>query len=990
MKKLLVLLYIIIIATGLKAQSITVNGTVSDIDGVTLPGVNVSIKNKMTGTVTGINGDYAINVAYNDTLVFSFIGYMPEVIPVNGQTIIDVSLIPKIESLQEVVVVGYGTVKKSDLTGAVTQVNSKDFENEPIVKLDQILKGRAAGVFVTQTSGAPGSVARIRIRGINSVNRNNDPLYVIDGIPGDISTVNVNDIESIEILKDASATAIYGNRGANGVVLITTKKGEKGTTVTFDYFFGVDQIPQERFMDVLDAPEYMELVNIHKGQEFFTQHQIDSARTYGLGTNWQDEQFRTGLTENYQLSVSTASDETSLYMSGNYINQTGAVINTGYNKYSLRTNLRHSINDFIDIGLNTNLVRDEKINSFSLGGLLFESVVWSPHLDFDAEVDPIGRSVGGKHPVKAIEAMDNNETALRLNGNIDLKINLFKGLTFNSLLGVNYARRNQKYYSEPIVSGERTSIEVNDYEYNLIQNSNILNYTTQIGTHSNLSFTGVQEWIISDNYNYGLSIKEIENAPFGYYDLSVDGVNERPWSNSSKTSMLSYLGRVNYSLFGKYLATASLRADGTSVFADGNKWGTFPSAALAWRISEEPIIKDKEIINDLKLRAGYGVVGNQAVGPFATMPILSFGNGYPYTGSEIYQGYYIGKQSPNAELTWESTQQFNIGVDFALSEDKFTFSADYYSKRTNNLLLQKFLPYYLGSYRRRQGPDGFYWTNIGEVTNKGVEFVLGYSPLRRSDMSWNIKLNVSHYQNLVVDVGGEDIPLSSWGVPTHRVTEGKPLGSFFLYEFLGVWKTEEAEQTLIYGTQPGYPKYRDINNDSIIDSRDVAYVGNANPDFIWGLNQTFSWKGFSFNILLTGSHGGKVYDYNYALMMTQEGLFSNTATHKDAYDYYDPETNSDSDVPNVITGERFNSTRFLQDGDYLKIKNLSLSYTIPKDIIKLFNLSVSISSQNVYTFTNYKGYDPELSSTGQDSQAGFNMSTYPLARTITLGARIIF
>lgn len=994
---LIYLLFIFLLPSLVFGQQREVKGTVRDVSTKELlPGVTVSIEGSAGGVITDIDGNYSIKVnSDNEQLRFSYIGYTPEIILVGTQSQIDVNLIQDIKQLDEIVVIGYGVSKKSDLTGALTSVSSSDYEKEPVVNMSQVLKGRTTGVSVTETSGAPGSSAKIRIRGMNSINSSNDPLYIVDGVSADPSTVNVNDIESIEILKDASATAIYGNRGANGVVLISTKKGKEGKSqVSFEYFRTFDQIPDNRLIQTVDAADFMRLFNANKGYEQFTQSEIDSVRSLGPGTNWQKEVFRPGLKNNYQLSLSHGSKKTQYYVSANFMDQQGVVITSSYKKYSLRSNITHQVFDQLSVGVNTNIYQDSRHNT-SFEDRLFEAQVWSPNVPVDADEDILGRGPTGVNPVKSIESVTDDDKSLKIGGTFNVNWEIIKGLTFNPILGINYRSGNRKKFEAPFKEGMFAELELNDKESSNIQNSNILTYYKEIG-NSSITLTGVNEWIKNYNYNYNVSEEQINDPRFGYYVLGLGAVQNLPEADYSESALLSYLGRANYSYAQKYLITGSIRADGYSRFAEGKKWGYFPSVALAWKISEESFLKEIEILRLLKLRGSYGIVGNADIDPYTTMGVLSLVKGstpygYPYASyNDYYRGYGLGDPQ-NSNLRWEETEQKNIGFDISLWKDKLRVSFDYYDKNTNDLLLKKPLPAYIGGGNAEK-TSSFVWANAGQINNKGYDIIVDYNPIATTGFSWDITFNASHFSNKVVELNNIEIPVNStWNVSTHRIVEGKPINSFYLYDHIGVWSLEDSVQAAVYSAKPGDAKYLDANNDSTINNNDVVYCGNANPDFVWGLNQTFTFKNLFLNVLVTGSHGGKTFNYNYLNTMSST-LFSVAAVHEDALNYYDPIERPNSDVPVNIATEYDNSSRFLQDVSYVKIKNITLGYNLPKSLVKGLNLTITVGAQNLFTFTKYKGYDPELTSgsNSNDSNSGVDMSTYPIPRSYSLGIKATF
>jgi TonB-dependent starch-binding outer membrane protein SusC len=988
-------------------EPVTVSGQViSSFERYPIPGANVYEKeNPSRGTVTDVNGRFTLTLQSSDAiLVVSYLGFITEEIRVGNQRDFAINLSEDIMRLEEFVVVGYGTMRKSDLTGSVTSISAAEIDRQPITQLHQVLQGRAPGVMVSANSGGPGSQAKIRIRGLNSIFGNNEPLYIVDGMTADPNGINMNDVESFEVLKDASATAIYGNRGANGVVLITTKKGSEGKPVVeFEYSHGLDQIPNSRFMPVLTGSEYMEVYNASILPGYFSEDSINSIRNSGDGTNWQKEMFRNGIFRDHQLSVRGGTDKANYFISGNLLQHQGVVVNTDFTRYAFRANVGASLSDKIKLGINSNLGRRENHNN--LDGGFHHAITWSPHLSVFQEDgnytlrDDIGHP-HGRNPVGSVMGRSGNNDYTFINTSADLKWEILPGLTFNPIVGLDFTYNNNKYFSNPDVNGTRgSSPEYSSagifYGQNvIIQNSNILNYTKTFNSVHTINITGVNEWISHTNFNFGNSEDNIPDMErFGYYNLGLgDPETWRISSGHRKTTMVSFLGRANYAYGEKYMLTASIRADGSSKFQGDNKWGYFPSAAFAWRMSEEDFMKDLDVFSQLKWRVSYGRVGSQAISPYQTLSVLGSaagsswwhdGFGYPYDGNQLYRGYGLSGY-PNPSLRWESTDQINAGVDIGVFQGRLSLSLDYYNKKTSDMLYPRAIPAYKGG--------GSIMQNVGSIGNRGFEFLIDATPLA-GEFQWNVLLNGSFMENEVLDIGGEElIGQTFWGTfILHRTLAGRPVGSFYMYDWQGVWKEDEAELAAGYGRVPGESKYLDVNDDGKIDTEDIIYAGSAYPDFYWGFTNNFSWRNFDLNIFITGSHGAKLFNHNYLMMMTSTN-WSQTYIHRDALDVWDAELRPDSDIPSKLSGEILNSTRFLEDASYARLRNVALSYTFSRNMLGFGDIRLSVSAQNLLILTKYRGWDPELSATGpgQDVYTGFDAGVYPMARTFTLGIKGTF
>ena len=978
-------------------QERNVTGKVTDDKGEPLPGVNILIKGSARGTITDMEGNYRINIPGEAvTLVFSFVGYQSQEVNVAGRTSIDIVLREDMQNLEEVVIVGYGTQTRRDLAGSQASVSSKDFEGHPVYNFAQILQGRTAGVVVSNTSGSPGQTPKIRIRGANSISSNNDPLYVVDGFVSDFNNVNVNDIQSIDILKDASATAIYGSRGANGVVLITTKSGQSGETrVTVASNVGFTQLENE--YDLLNSAEYAVWVNEHFDQDVFSEADIEGFRQ-GAGTDWQDAVMQTGLTQNHQVSVSGGREGLRYYVSGNIVDEEGILINTNQRRYTLRTNLSTTIGERMVLDLNINATQRNRRNAQLAFGSskedpVWNSIIWSP-------TEPIFNDDGTynqddtygsllKNPfMYATESMqDDRQQAVSLN--INASYNIFENLSFDVIAGLNQTANETSLFESELIDVSTGAIrnyqDVFDWQL-----TTMLNYSKTLGEQHQVSILGGYELYENEVSGFSANARNLAVNSVAYHNLSL-GESQLANSNYAKWSLMSYFGRVNYNFTDKYYFTGTYRADGSSKFQDDNKFGFFPSLAVGWALSEENFVKDLGIFDNLKLRASWGVTGNQAIDPYATLSVLRF-LGYSYTTSTRFPGYGPAIP-PNPDLRWEETAQANIGLNMSFLDDRVSLTFDYFQKNTTGLLAEQELPLYAGMGRRASVTQ-----NLGEIENTGFDINLLVSPVRNDKINWDVNFNLSRVRNEVIDIGDqEQISGGSYAggllsTSPFVVRPGEPLGTFWGYRFLGIWGTEEAEEARRFGNQPGDAKYEDTSGDGAIGPEDYQVIGDANPDFSWGLNNTFTYKNFEFNLLLEGIHGRDVFNLTYATAASIVND-SRSITLREATNYWTPE-NQDSPWPNVrneTNVSHMNSSQWIQEGGFVKVRNISVTYNLGRNITKVGDLRLTVSGQNLFTFTNYEGFDPEASSTGnRDIDAGLDFGVYPTPRIFTVGASLQF
>ncbi len=1002
-----------------------VSGVVRDGGAQPIPGVNVVEKGTTNGTVTDADGKFLLTVSdRNAVVVFSFIGFASQEVSVGGRATLDIILSEDAQSLDEVVVVGYGTQRRSDLTGSTVSLKSEDLKVLPTQRADQALQGRAAGVLVLNTDGAPGGNTTVRIRGSNSVLGGNNALIVVDGLQGvNLNTINPNDIQSMEVLKDASATAIYGSRGANGVILITTKQGQSGKS-TLSYSGNVGWQVLANKLDLMQAPDYARTVNLIKSLNNsgappvlpFTEAQIADFERNG-GTDWQDQIYRTAPMQNHQLSISGGGASTLKYfVSAGYLKQDGIVLNTGYERYTLRANISQEINKWLGFAINFSGVKDEGSTSDfgengggPINGAINSTTQWdaaSPPFDSEGNYamhpptygavgvwNPLAEAV---EPVKSVKSLANYINAA-------LNFKLAKGLTLaiNGFATLSNSK-NSNYYNEKTVQGivqaDGTSGygTLNNGEFERYQNTNMLTYDKTVAKH-HFTITGVVEQSVENYTASWLTAMNFIAGQTGINDLAGSGF-VRNFSTASKRVLNSYLGRINYAFNDRYLVTASYRADGSSVFGANNKWGYFPSVSVAWRLDQESFVSDLGLFSELKLRGSFGITGNQAISPYQSFARISSGQNYPWNGGTATNSGFGVSALANPDLKWESTEQSNIGLDIGVFNGRITATVDVYKKETDDLLL----------YRQLPGSSGVtsIIDNIGSTENKGLEITIGGDPLVGA-LKWNTGFNISFNRSKVLNLG-EDLRIpftSSFGgynvdrnVMELRV--GEPFGQMMGYDYEGVWKTDQATEAAVFGQLPGDPRYRDVNNDGKVNLDDIVNIGNASPKYIFGWTNRMSFKNFDLTFLIQGTYGNDIFNQT-RIRMDQDNPNSVRALN-----YWTPE-NQNTDIPGYIDAKTRQAaglayavsvdggtSRWIEDGSYVRLKNVTLGYSIPSALLSKAGIGkarVYVSGTNLLTSTDYMGYDPEVSSfNGNDAQIGIDLNNYPTAKTFLFGLDITF
>lgn len=987
-------------------QETTISGKVTDGKSNSLSGVSVSLKGTGIGTITDAHGNYSLKLPDGEgSLVFSYIGFKTKEIPINGQTEINISLETSISGLNQLVVVGYGVQKKSDLTGSVSEISNSDFQQQPIIRVSDAIKGRAAGVFVQTPNGAPGAAIKIRIRGDNSINGNNDPLYVIDGfVGGDIRTINPDDIASIDILKDASATAIYGSRGSNGVVIITTKTGQANKhLIEFNAFYSMDKVSKK--YDLMNGPQYMEMVNARNNatglNPVFTQAQIDAVKSTG-GTDWQNAVLQKGNTQNYELAFSGGNDKTRYYLSGNMADQQGIILNSWYKRYGVRVNLNSDFGKKFHVAFNAYGTYENSRNNYTYSGrnnVYGEALVFPPNLpvfDSTGEYTTTPPSYGpvAGNPVFAANTQNFDSRLFTVLSNAQLNYDFTDHLQLSVSGGVNGISYNTPSFKQA-APGTPLSTSQGEYDNGFtwsLQNTDKLHYENTFGGIHKLEISAIYEQQKSvTNTNYVIA-STFPTISLGYNNLGL-GIPFRAGSGYSEWTIQSYLGRVNYQLMNKYLFTFTFRADGSSKFQGKNKYGYFPSGAFAWRLSDEPFIRNTNIFQNLKLRVSYGSTGSQAIGPYQTLTVLTPGDDYLFDGTTKTVG--IGAGTPgNPDLKWETTTQADIGLDFSILNERLSGTLDYYHKKTSDLLMPVPIPAYNGG--------GSITSNIGSLQNKGFEFLLNGLIVNHEKLKINTSLNVSLNRNKILNLGANDeiltnsnYPVGSGQPPLFILKVGEPLGVMRGLVYEGLWQTKEVDEAAKYGKVPGDPKYEDVNNDGKIDGNDMIPIGNANPKFTWGWNTNLAFSNFDLNIFFNGVQGNNVWNLTRFLIVST-GSDVKYPTSKEILDHWTP-SNTNTNIPGFssTSATQFQSSQYMENGSFIRLANITLGYNFSSSMLrkwKMDNARIYLSAQNLFVITKYKGEDPELFNTGTSSDvaAGIDNATYPAFRTYTIGIKLGF
>ena len=950
----------------------TIKGVINDEQGETIIGASVIIKGEDTGTTSDMDGRFTLEAPEGAILVISYIGYHTQEVKVRKRSLLRVVLKEDNQLLDEVVVVGYGTVKKSDLTGAVSGVSNRQYKNQPVQRVENILQGRTPGVEVTATSGMPGASMKVRVRGTTSINKSSDPLYVIDGIisSSGLDGINPSDIQSMEILKDASSTAIYGSRGSNGVILITTKQGSEGKAqVTFDASVGLSTVRKQ--YDLLNAYEYATALNDIRGSSTISAEDLEAYKNGTKGINWTDLLTRTGITQDYRLAISGGNEKVKYLISGNVLDQEAITIMSDYKRYGIRANIDSEVKPWLTISAKLNASSLHKHNE---GGANWLHVTnFSPTMELkDPETgvyntDPY--NMIGSSPYGEMIVNNSDSYSYNLNANLTLLFKIMKGLTLSVQGGYDYDNSPSYSFRSKLDSpGAINSASNTNALHNYWQNTNNLTWQKQFGDHS---FTAMGVWEISRSWDSQLkgTGSNLNNESVGYWNLGNAAIRDA--SNSyTEFSLASGIVRANYDYKKRYFITAALRADGSSKFQGDNKWGYFPSAAVAWDIAQESFMSNQHVLDQLKLRASFGVTGNQDIAAYSTLGLLS-GASYGWGTSTFSTGYW-GYQFATPGITWEKTYQYDLGLDMSIGG--FNITVDWFKKQTKDLLFQKQVPKYNGG--------GTYWVNQGKLNNTGVELSLTTFPVKGA-VTWETSLNASYVKNEVADLAGDDFVLtanySDLGGPLQIMKPGYPMGSFYVYQ----WKGFDDKGANLYQKADGSLTTNPTSDDLVVK-------GQASPKWTVGWNNTVTWKNWTLNVFFNAATGYDRLNISRFMAASMTGV-SRFITLRDAYfKGWDHVANkADALYPSLTNTDNksyANSDFWLEDASFIKLKNISLSYRIPRRVLKFASVQLSVSAQDLFTITRYKGMDPEV----YTSYDGLDYGAYPIPRTITFGAKIRF
>ncbi len=1005
---------------SLMAQT-TVSGTVTDGEtGSPLPGANVVAGTQ--GVITDFDGNYQITVPEDiNSLEFSSLGFATTSVEINGRSTINVVLDPQSEALDEVVIVGYGTVKKSDLTGSVSSIDGDSFKELPVTSVDQAIQARAPGVQVTQTSSAPGGGVSVRIRGSNSINSGSEPLYVVDGFPiypdngaysaggnrqptNILASINPNDIQSIEVLKDASATSIYGSRGSNGVVLITTKRGKAGKAkISYEGSYSTQTITNP--IEVLNGSEFATYLNTLEtsqgGAPIYSQDEINA---FGRGTNWLDEVTRVGSIQNHQLTFSGGNENNRYAVTGNYHDNAGIIKMTDFKRYGIRLNLDNSaLDNFLNVSsswsYNRTVSNNAPTDRGGPGGIIITALGLDPTVPvFNEDGTYALASYDGRfsiNPLQELEFATDQDITNRVLGNTTFTFNITEHLKAKTSIGADILNVNRTSFFPSVNTrlgrdnaGELTLANRNSGN---ILNENLLTYNNQFGKHFVDAVVG---------YTYQKEVnKFFSSTTRGITAASVDQATLQggpdiltPFSNRREWLLESLLGRVNYTYDSRYLATVTFRRDGSSRFGTQNKWANFPSVALGWNISNENFYKNSgvsEVMNNLKLRGSLGLTGNSEIPVYNSLANL---NEFNYVfGDGLVLGLADGRLS-NSDLKWESTTMRNVGLDASFFNNRLNLTLDYFNNQTEDLLLFVSIPSSLGFQSILK--------NSGSLENRGFEIGLDGYVINGEDFKWNVAGNLSILRNELTDLGSSTPFFSSTtsghlGIDGSWVEAGNPIGVWRGFDYIGIFQSEEeiANNPSRSGDKPGYPRYRDVNGDGSITPDDYVIIGDPNPDFTWGLNSTFTYKSFDMGIFLRGVQGFEI--RNLQASELGDGVQKINQIKTILSDSWTP-TNTDASRP-VIDGNRdfANSYRdsdyFIEDGSFIRLQNVSLGYTLPNFNDFISKARIYVSGQNLFTITDYSGFDPEVNNRGQNNlNRGDDYDAYPRARTLTVGVNLEF
>ncbi|WP_349786079.1 TonB-dependent receptor [Pedobacter sp. ASV1-7] len=1034
-----------------KKTATEIKGKVIDEKGQPLPGAVIKVKGSNKVTATDGKGNFLLeSISETAILVISYTGYVSQEISVVGKSSIEIVLKEDNQSLNTVVVVGYGTQQRKDITGAISSMSSQKIKDQPVVSIDQAMAGQMSGVQVTQATGAPGGGATVRIRGAGSLSAGNEPLYVVDGFPvtndynqrnNPLNSINPADIDNIQVLKDASATAIYGSRGSNGVVIITTKSGKSGISkVDFSINTGLQQV--EKTLDVLNAKEFAVYINearnnawvnsgpnrlptdpnnIRNNVMYNLPAVFADPESLGVGTNWQNEIFRTAPMSNYQINFSGGNDKTKYFLSGGYLTQDGVVLNTDLKRYTFRVNVESQVNKSIKVG--ANITPSYSTSNQGLvegnwqgGGIIQSALTAAPHLSpYDANgsyTKITGQGIGTSevdNPVKIAKEYFHKQNTLRLLGTAFVDVNILNDLNFKTLVGVDLKNFDQDIFNPSIInpnSVNATKLPTGTYEDASSRNwlsEFTLNYKKQFGEHRFDVLGGYTiqkentDLTILNGTNYANDLVKTVNAA----GLVTTGANSGP----QEWSLLSYLARLNYSYNDKYLLTATFRRDGSSRFGGDNKWGSFPSISIGWRISEESFLKNLNWLSELRVRSSYGLTGNNFITNYGAIGLTGIEN-YVFgaSGGSVTNGIKL-INIENSLLGWERNKQLDLGLEMGLFQSRLSMSFDYYNKTTSDLLLNVPVPTLTGYSNALR--------NIGEIKNKGFEFSLTSRNMIK-EFKWTTDFNLSTNNIKVSALGPDGSPILARQITfaagsTHITQIGSAPGSFYGYKVIGVYQNaaEVANSAALQDaagnktSKPGQLKFADVDGDGIITANDRTTIGSPFPEFTYGMTNSFFYKNFDFAFTLQGVQGFEVLNAARRFYGNYAGTYnvlSSTAngwkSESDRGNGVSPQIDRNFGAVGVSSVINSVTSQFVEDGSFLRIRNITLGYNLPSSMLKTLkvaNARLSLTVQNAFTFTNYEGYNPEVSVEGGNPLVpGVDSGGYPLARTFMFGLNFGF
>lgn len=982
MKRKMSLLGLICLFTSILMAQTKISGTVTDVDKNPLPGVSVVCKSTSQGTVTNLDGKYTIEINKGNTLTFSLIGMQTQDIKIASQSIINVIMHESTIELDEVVAIGYGTAKKSDLTSSIISVKPDELKNVKVGSAADALQGLATGVLISKGSFKPGGSSNIIIRGNGSFGNggaSTTPLYIIDGVMSNagLDVIAPSDIESIEVLKDAASTAIYGSRASNGIILVTTKKGKTGkASITFNTNIGIQNLINKQ--KVLNASQFKEILDAATDNTYLWDKEEQRMFDEGRSTDWQDLITQSGVYQNYNLGITGGSEKTTYYLGLDWVDQEGIIKNTGYQKGNIRFNLDSKLNNWLTMGAKFNVIRSSTNSSNTDGvagmnsldqGTMGSAIASKPSAPiFNEDGTYYDNLLLRPNPVAAVTYFKNNFTQTRINASFNLEAEILKNLKLRTENGTEYINNQSNVFQDSRMTGIYKNVNISDRENGeqfYLQTENTLTYQLNKGIHRLTAVGGFSASI----FNWTMMSAQILNASnITQNDNLGTGTPKSINSDKVKSTLASFFGRVNYSLADKYLLTVTLRADGSSRFAKGHKWGYFPSGGLAWRINQEDFLKDVNFLDNLKLRTSYGIVGNQEISSYQSMAQVD-------ATSSRYTDYVFGGTLANGsrtsilaqpDLTWEKSRQFDLGLDFAFFKNRLSGSIDGYYKYTYDLLYNVPLPLESG-YRTAL-------VNVGAMKNRGIELTLNSVNIDTKDFTWQTSLNYSFNKNEIDKLYNDLKRVGNYFV-------GQSINVIYTKRFGGIWQSDEAEIAKIYNAEPGDYKIIDRNRNNIIDDDDRDFVGQTTPQFFGSFSNTFKSHGFDLTIFLTYAGGHKIYNpFAYLDSYSPSANMSPDYYHN----YWTPERPSNK-YPRLgsTNSQLYETDGMYQKGDYIRLKNLELGYTLPRNIankVYASNIRVYASVQNLVTFTKYTGFDVETS----------NANPYPACRVFMGGLTVNF